>query len=71
MQQWDRSGTTPEIDVEVLVEGAWIRSRVHGSRRGETGQQTLVSWATARGGELVRHEAWMQHTHLRAIHEAD
>ena len=57
-----------DLDVEVLVDGDWVRSRAYESRRGVNGRETLVSWPTSDGVEPAVRGAWVNHRHLRAIH---
>jgi len=57
-----------EVIVEVFVDGKWIRGRVHETRRGEAGQEALVSWPVVEGEAVLVREAWVDHHHVRAVH---
>ena len=68
----DDEGDDVGLNVEVLIEGEWIRGRVHETRRGETGQETLVSWPVVEGEAVLVREAWVHDRHIRAaVHEGD
>jgi hypothetical protein len=59
-----------DVDVEVLIDGDWVPSRAHRTRRGADGPTTLVSWVAGGERRQVR-ESWVQHRHIRAVHVPD
>ena len=56
-----------DVIVEVFVDSKWVRGRVHKTRRGEAGQETLVSWPIVEGEAVHVREAWVDHRHIRAV----
>ena len=64
----EQNSPLSELEVEALIADEWIRVQAHESRRGETGQETLVSWEIPEGRQRVVHDAWVDHTRIRAVH---
>jgi len=67
----DRTVLGLDLDVEVLIEGDWVRSRAHESRPGAEGRETLVSWSIPDDSPRATQEAWVRHSHIRAVHLTD
>jgi|tagenome__1003787_1003787.scaffolds.fasta_scaffold17348930_2 hypothetical protein len=63
----DQNSPLPELEVEALIADQWIRVHARESRRGLTGQETLVSWDPD-GPRRVAREAWVENARIRAVH---
>lgn len=56
------------VEVEALIADEWIPVQAHASRRGAAGPETLVSWDGPDGRRAWVRAAWVENTHIRAVH---
>jgi hypothetical protein len=64
----EQNSSLPELEVEALIANEWIRVHARESRRGVTGQETLVTWEGPAGRRRIVREAWIENSRIRAAH---
>ena len=64
-------GALQGLDVEVNVDGAWTRGRVHSHRSSEGSRETLVCYEGSSAEADACAQRWFTHGSIRAVHVAD